>query len=120
MERPSPSPEDGALPRRCAMFESALVEMSGRRQSVRRWLSLPVAVAFHLVVVAGVCIAQYAQVDRLAAPDANVVFFVPAALPDLEPRIATGVSRPVAKPAARAAPCVLSREPGAGPAAAEP
>src|SRR5262245_36326113 len=95
---PSPSREDGALPRRCAMFESALVE-TGRRQSARRWLSLPVAVAFHLVVVAGVCIAQYAQVDRLADPDENVVFFVPAPLPDLEPRIATGASRPVDKPA---------------------
>jgi periplasmic protein TonB len=80
------------------MFENSLIDLGTRRQATRRWLSLPAAVAFHLLAVVSVAFAQYWQVDHVGEPDLNVVFFDLAPLPAMpaEPEPAGAPERPQA------------------------
>lgn len=78
------------------MFENSLIDLGIRRQTARRWLSLPAAVAFHLLAVASVAFAQYWQVDQVGEPEVIAIYFGEAPLPAMpaEPQPAGEPERP--------------------------
>lgn len=66
------------------MFEHSLIDLEPKKQSRRRWISLPVAVALHLVGLTTFAFASYWNVGEV--PDqiaSNDVYFVTLPLPDL-------------------------------------
>jgi protein TonB len=67
------------------MFENSLIELGAKRKPRSRWLSLPIAVLLHVVLLASVAFAQYWQIGNVAEPQLTEVFFVQADLPALEP-----------------------------------
>ena len=66
------------------MFEHSLIDLEPKKQSRRRWISLPVAVALHLAGLTTFAFASYWNIaevpDQIASND---VFFVTLPLPDL-------------------------------------
>jgi periplasmic protein TonB len=66
------------------MFEHSLIDLEPKKQSRRRWISLPVAVALHLVGLTAFAFASYWNVaevpDQIASND---VYFVTLPLPEL-------------------------------------
>jgi periplasmic protein TonB len=57
------------------MFESSLIDLETKNQPRgRRWLSLPIAVALHLVGIAAFAFASYWTVGAVQEPSLNVVF----------------------------------------------
>jgi protein TonB len=64
------------------MFENSFV-VAQRKRGVRRWLSLPLAVALHLVVLSGLVFAQYWSLETLPEPQVTEAFQV--ALPPPPP-----------------------------------
>ncbi|HEV2845139.1 MAG TPA: energy transducer TonB [Thermoanaerobaculia bacterium] len=66
------------------MFEHSLIDMESRPRS-RRWLSLPIAVALHLVALGTFAFASYWNVGEVPEPETNVVFFsiAPPPMPKL-------------------------------------
>jgi TonB family protein len=51
------------------MFESSLISLDQKKQRGKRWLSFPLAVGLHLVVLVSLGFAQYWNVDRIPEPD---------------------------------------------------
>ena len=64
------------------MFETSLVGLQ-QKKGARRWLSLPLAVALHLVVLSSLVFAQYWTVDQVPEPPPTEVPPVPLTLPSL-------------------------------------
>lgn len=62
------------------MFEHSLIDME-RRPRPRRWLSLPIAVALHIVALGTFAFASYWSVGEVPPPAENVVFFSQAPIP---------------------------------------
>lgn len=57
------------------MFEHSLIDLEAKRQPKgRRWISLPVAIALHLVILGSVAFAGMWDVGEVAEPDMNLVF----------------------------------------------
>jgi periplasmic protein TonB len=57
------------------MFESSLIDLETKNQPRgRRWLSLPIAVALHLVGIATFALASYWTVGTIQPADQNLVF----------------------------------------------
>jgi len=58
------------------MFESSLIDLETKKQPRgRRWLSLPIAVALHLVGIATFALASYWTVGTIQPANPNLVFF---------------------------------------------
>src|SRR5712691_2385117 len=72
------------------MFESSLLALDPKKPRGKRWLSVPLAVVLHLVVLVSLTFAQYWNVDKVAEPPVNAVF-VSFSSP---PPIARGTSDP--------------------------
>jgi periplasmic protein TonB len=62
------------------MFEHSLIDME-RRPRPRRWLSLPIAVALHIVALGTFAFASYWNVSEVPAPDLIEVYFSEPAIP---------------------------------------
>ncbi len=90
------------------MFEASLVGFQ-RRKGARRWLSLPLAVALHLVALSSLVFAQYWNVDRVPEPQVNDVFQV--ALPPPPPPLAARRGTVAPQPARHTAPAVIPDHP---------
>jgi protein TonB len=58
------------------MFESSLIALDHKKQSNKRWLSLPLAVGLHLVVFVSLGFAQYWNVEQVSAPPPSDIFVV--------------------------------------------
>lgn len=81
------------------MFESSLISLDKKKPARRRWLSLPIAVALHLVALATFTFAGYWHVEKLAEPPSNDSFIIEAALPELPvARINKGTPAPQPPP----------------------
>jgi protein TonB len=63
------------------MFEHSLISLD-KKKTARRWLSLPIAVALHLVALAGFTFAGYWHVERVSDPPVNDPF-IQVSLPGL-------------------------------------
>lgn len=81
------------------MFEHSLIHLEEKRQPRRRrWLSLPIAIGFHVVILAFVLLAQAWDVTEVPEPDVNVVFFTemaPPPPPAAAPARSSAPTRPV-------------------------
>ena len=77
------------------MFEHSLIDMD-RRPRPRRWLSLPIAVALHLVALTAFAFASYWNVAEVPEPATNVAFlsFVEPPMP----KLGGGRPKPVDQP----------------------
>jgi protein TonB len=76
------------------MFEHSLIDLESKPRP-RRWISLPIAVALHLVGLTTFALASYWNVGAVPEPKTNVVFLSFAPLP--EPP-GGGGQRPTVKP----------------------
>jgi protein TonB len=56
------------------MFESSLLALNAKKQRGKRWLSVPLAIVLHLVVLVSLTFAQYWNVETVAEPQVNAVF----------------------------------------------
>jgi len=66
------------------MFEHSLIDLETKQQPRRRrWISLPIAVALHVVGLSAFAFASYWSVGSVPEPDTNVVFFQLAPVPEL-------------------------------------
>jgi hypothetical protein len=85
------------------MFESSLVALDSKKQGSKRWLSFPLAVALHLIVLVSLGFAQYWNVDQVPEPEVNID---PIHLELAPPPMAQGErdARPAVKPAAAPTP----------------
>ena len=90
------------------MFESSLIALEAKRRPRRRWLSLPLAIALHLIVLVSLAAAQYWNVEQVPEPQVNTVFFTQAALPP--PPIARGTENPAPVATHPAAPIKPAQE----------
>lgn len=82
------------------MFEHSLIDLETKQQPRRRrWISLPIAVALHVVGLSAFAFASYWSVGSVPEPSTNVVFFQLAPMPEL-PAGGGGGGRPqpVTKP----------------------
>ena len=81
------------------MFEHSLVKLEEKTHPRRRrWTSLPIAIAFHLALLASVLLAQAWSVSEVPEPDVNVVFFAeapPPPPPAAAPARSSAPTRPV-------------------------
>jgi protein TonB len=86
------------------MFENSLVALDSKKQGSRRWLSFPLAIALHLVVLVSLGFAQYWNVDKLPAPENAITDSFIVELPP--PPMARGEreARPTVKPTAAPTP----------------
>jgi protein TonB len=80
------------------MFESSLVALDSKKAGSKRWLSFPLAVALHLLVLVSLGFAQYWNVDKVPEPEGNIE---PIRLELAPPPMARGErdARPAVKPA---------------------
>jgi TonB family protein len=80
------------------MFESSLIALDLKKQRSKRWLSFPLAVALHLIVLVSLGFAQYWNVDKIPEPDGNIT---PVMVELAPPPMARGErgARPAVKPA---------------------
>jgi TonB family protein len=87
------------------MFESSLIALDLKKQRSKRWLSFPLAVGLHLVVLVSLGFAQYWNVDRVPEPETIIG---PCILEPAPPPIARGErdGRTVVKPATPVNPAV--------------
>ncbi len=77
------------------MFEHSLVDLAAQKKR-RSWLTLPFAIAIHLLVAGSVAFASYWNISDVPEPTMNVVFFESAA-----PAAAAGsAGNPAPKPPA--------------------
>jgi protein TonB len=85
------------------VFENSLLALDLKKQHSKRWLSLPLAVGLHLVVLVSLGFAQYWNVDNIPAPDGNIGPVIVELAP---PPMARGErdGHPVVKPTAAPAP----------------
>jgi TonB family protein len=67
------------------MFENSLIALDIKKQRSKRWLSLPLAVGLHLVVLVSLGFAQYWNVGNIPEPDVIVVFKAPGGSPPAPP-----------------------------------
>lgn len=58
------------------MFESSLIALDHKKQSNKRWLSLPLAVGLHLVVLVSLGFAQYWNVEQVTEPPVADIYVV--------------------------------------------
>lgn len=66
------------------MFEHSLIDLETKQQPRRRrWISLPIAVALHVIGLSAFAFASYWTVGAVPEPNTNVVFFDLAPLPEL-------------------------------------
>lgn len=72
------------------MFEHSLIGLEARKKSRRGWFSLPVAIAIHLVAVAGFTFASVWDVAEMPAPPTNDIFYVSLPPPPPPPQLGTG------------------------------
>ncbi len=80
------------------MFEHSLIDLEAKkRPRRRRWISFPIAIGFHLAIMASVLLAQAWNVSEVPEPDVNVVFFTtaPPPPPAAAPARAAAPTRPV-------------------------
>ncbi len=78
------------------MFEHSLIDLEAKQQPRRRrWISLPIAVALHMVGLSAFAFASYWTVGAVAEPNTNIVFVSMAPLPEL-PAGGGGGGRPKA------------------------
>ena len=65
------------------MFESSLVALDSKKTGSKRWLSFPLAVALHLLVLVSLGFAQYWNVEKVSEPEVNIgpITFEPAPPP---------------------------------------
>jgi len=80
------------------VFESSLIALDLKKQRSKRWLSFPLAVALHLIVLVSLGFAQYWNVDKIPEPDGNLAPVIVELAP---PPMARGErdARPAVKPA---------------------
>jgi protein TonB len=65
------------------MFEHSLIDLETKQQPRRRrWISLPIAIALHVVGVTAFAFASYWNVGSVPEPSLNVVFLSMAPLPE--------------------------------------
>lgn len=83
------------------MFENSLIALDTRKFQRPRWLSMPVAVAFHVVAGTAVGFGQYWQIAEVPEPPLNVVFFQMAAPPPPPPPAPAPAPRPTPQPPPR-------------------
>lgn len=83
------------------MFETSLVGLQRKKGARQRWLSLPLAVALHLLVLSSLVFAQYWSVDTVPEPQVTEAFQVtlPLPPPPLAAQRGTAAPRPVPRPA---------------------
>ena len=81
------------------MFENSLVALAPKKQGSKRWLSFPLAVALHLVVLVSLGFAQYWNVERIPELENPLIDAFTVQLPP--PPMARGErdARPAVKPA---------------------
>lgn len=65
------------------MFEHSLIDLETKKQPRRRWISLPIAIALHVVGVTAFAFASYWTVGSVSEPDTVVAFVQLAPLPEL-------------------------------------
>jgi periplasmic protein TonB len=66
------------------MFEHSLIDLETKQQPRRRrWISLPIAVALHVVGLSAFAFASYWSVGSVPEPSTNVVFFQLTPAPEL-------------------------------------
>lgn len=80
------------------MFEHSLIGLQERKKSRRGWFSLPMAVLIHIVVLGTFAFASYWDVEEVAEPSFNVVFFTSAPPPPPPPRGSGEQPKPAARP----------------------
>lgn len=78
------------------MFESSLIDLETTIQPRRRWVSLPVAIAIHFLVLGFLTLASYWNVADIAEPPTNAVFFALPAPPPMIIRRGSPEPRPQA------------------------
>lgn len=78
------------------MFETSLVGLQRKRGARQRWLSLPLAVVLHLVVLSSLVFAQYWSIDKVPEPQVNDVFQVALPPPPPPPAGPRGTTAPQA------------------------
>jgi protein TonB len=65
------------------MFEHSLIDLEAKQQPrSRRWMSLPIAIALHVVGLTAFAFASYWSVGAVAEPNTNIVFVSMAPLPE--------------------------------------
>jgi len=74
------------------MFESSLLALDPKKPRGKRWLSVPLAIVLHLVVLVSLTFAQYWNVDKIAEPQDKAVFVSLSSPPP--PPIARGTRAP--------------------------
>jgi protein TonB len=89
------------------MFENSLVALDSKKQGSKRWLSFPLAVGLHLLVLVSLGFAQYWNVEKVPEPEVNID---PIHLELAPPPMARGErdARPAVKPAPAAAPAPVA------------
>ena len=66
------------------MFEHSLIDLETKQQPRRRrWISLPIAIALHVVGVTAFAFASYWNVGSVPEPSLNVVFLSMTPMPEL-------------------------------------
>jgi protein TonB len=76
------------------MFEHSLIDLETRQQPARRrWISLPVAVALHLVAFAAFGFGTYWSVGTVPEPPVNIAF-IDVMLPPPPPPVKRGGGKP--------------------------
>ena len=77
------------------MFESSLIALEAKRRPRRRWLSLPLAIALHLIVLVSLAAAQYWNVEQVPEPEPQFIEPLQVSLqPPSPPHIARGTANP--------------------------
>jgi len=81
------------------MFEHSLIDLETKQQPPRRrWISLPIAIALHVVGVTAFAFASYWSVGSVPEPSLNVVFLSMAPMPELPAGGGGGRPKPVPRP----------------------
>jgi protein TonB len=86
------------------MFEHSLIDLETRQPGRRRWISLPVAIALHLVAFAAFGFGAYWNVSAVPEPDTNIEPMAMFQLPPLPPPPSGGHSAPPPAPTHEPAP----------------
>ncbi|MCE7958536.1 MAG: hypothetical protein DYH06_11460, partial [Acidobacteria bacterium ACB2] len=63
------------------MFETSLIESAHQKQSAKRWLSVPVSILVHALVIGTALAASMWYIEDIPEPPIPVTFYAAAAPP---------------------------------------
>jgi len=91
------------------MFEAALIESTRQKVDTRRWMTLPLAIILHVVVIGSAVALSLWYIEEIPDPPIPVSFYVQAAPPPPPPPPPPKAAAPKAQPKVEQPPSRRSR-----------